>query len=64
MGKIKMSTEIRYRFRKEKNSYLDNKQETRSFTLIHQNKLPIKVILQEFYESVNKPCVIHSIKEK
>jgi uncharacterized lipoprotein YajG len=61
---IKMSTEIRYRFRKEKNSYLDNKQQTRGFILIHQDKLPIKVILQEFYESVKKPCVIHSIKEK
>tara|TARA_E500000318_G_C3509811_1_gene191817 strand:+ start:371 stop:556 length:186 start_codon:yes stop_codon:yes gene_type:complete len=58
-----MSTEIRYRLKKEKDNYLDNKQQTRGFTLIHQDKLPIKVILKEFYESVNKPCVIHNIYE-
>jgi len=58
-----MSTEIRYRFKKEKDRYLDDKQQTRGFTLIHSDKLPIKVILQEFYESVNKPCVIHNIKK-
>ena len=59
-----MSTEIRYRLKKEKDSYLDNKQQTRGFTLIHQDKLQIKVILKEFYESVNKPCVIHKIYER
>jgi len=58
-----MSTEIRYRLKKEKDRYLDDKQQTRGFTLIHSDKLPIKVILQEFYESVNKPCVIHNIKK-
>jgi len=58
-----MSTEIRYRLKKEKKSYLDNKQQTRGFTLVHQDKLPIKVILEEFYESVKKPCVIHNIEE-
>tara|TARA_Y100000592_G_C5421322_1_gene293347 strand:+ start:910 stop:1101 length:192 start_codon:yes stop_codon:yes gene_type:complete len=58
-----MSTEIRYRLKKEKDSYLNDKQQTRGFTLIHSDKLPIKVILQEFYASVNKPCVIHNIKK-
>ena len=58
-----MSTEIRYRLKKEKKSYLDNRQQTRGFTLVHQDKLPIKVILEEFYKSVNKPCVIHNIEE-
>ena len=57
-------TEIRYRLVKEKGPYLENKKETRGFSLIHSHnpKLPFKEVLKEFYGSVLKPTIIHSIK--
>jgi len=57
-------TEIRYRLVKEKGPYLENKKETRGFTLIHSSnpKLPFKEVLKEFYSSVLKPTIIHNIK--
>tara|TARA_R110002051_G_C8509313_1_gene466093 strand:+ start:40 stop:234 length:195 start_codon:yes stop_codon:yes gene_type:complete len=57
-------TEIRYRLIKEKEPYLENKEETRGFTLVHVSnpKLPFKEVLKEFYNSVFKPTIIYNIE--
>jgi hypothetical protein len=56
-----MSTEIRYRFKKESEYYLQDENATRGYTLIHGNELPIKGVLKEFYNDISKPCIIHDI---
>jgi len=57
-------TDISFRLVKEKGPYLENKKETRDFTLIHSSnpKLPFKEVLKEFYSSVLEPTIIHNIK--
>ena len=60
-----MSTEIRYRFKEESDKkYVEDKNLTRGYSLIHCNKLPIKEILKEFYNDISKPCIIHDIVEE
>ena len=53
-------TDISFRLVKEKGPYLENKEETRGFTLIHGHnpKLPFKEVLKEFYNYVFKPTNI------
>jgi len=57
-------TNISFRLVKEKGIYLENKEETRGFTLIHGSnpKLSFKEVLKEFYKSVLEPVIIHNIK--
>jgi|TARA_R110001583_G_scaffold188272_1_gene350313 hypothetical protein len=57
-------TEIRYRLVEEEGPYLENKEETRGFTLIHGHnpKLPFKEVLKEFYNSVFKPTIIYNME--
>jgi len=61
-----MKTEIRFRLVKEKGRYLEDKKETRGFTLIHGNnpKLPYESVLKEFYNSVPKPSIICDINRE
>jgi|TARA_R100000479_G_scaffold165973_1_gene105549 hypothetical protein len=57
-----MSTEIRYRFKEESDEkYVEDKNLTRGYTLIHSNKLTIEEILKEFYNDISKPCIIYDI---
>ena len=57
-----MSTKIRYRLKEESDKrYVEDKNLTRGYSLIHGNELPIKEILKDFYEDISKPCIIHDI---
>ena len=60
-----MSTRIRYRLKQESDKrYVEDKNLTRVYNLIHGNKLPIKEILKEFHNDIGKPCIIYNIFEE
>ena len=51
-----MSTEIRYRFKKETENYLKDKNRTRGYTLVLGNELPIKEVLKEMTVKAGQKC--------
>ena len=57
------TTEIRFRFKQERDDYLIHKDQTRGHTLIHSSRpmLSIKEILVEFYRDIKKAVVIMDI---
>jgi len=57
------STQIRFRFKQERDDYLMHKDQTRGYTLIHCSRpmLSIKEILVEFYRDIKRAVVIVDI---